>query len=283
MKIEIRNIQGLFPNDYVETIITNQSVQKIGLQEEQFFTDQKYTLTTPMDNHPKDIAREQPIQALVYDKYRLEFAVKSTYSIELMKFGTVTIVDDDNYSTYFAVVTDVAKEQIRGRLWSATVEFYDVNPENYPLGVVQAIDYLESDYVLNTHGFTNTTLFQVWDISQNPQPFYTIHSIIVPDKLTDQPITEPITTADGRLVRPAVINKQYIEGLFFLKEKDKQDVLSLLPLAGQRKVKTQIRVDDQVFNLIETPEFESTKLNASDLWQLKIKFVYKIVNHYEYA
>jgi hypothetical protein len=102
--------------------------------------------------------------------------------------------------------------------------------------------------------------------------------------MTDQPTSTDITDAGGITVKPSVINKQYIEGLFFLHEDDKQDVLSLLPLAGGRKVKAQMQdASGRIYNLLETPEFESTKLNAGNLWQLRIKYMYNVKRHYEYA
>ena len=268
------------PQGFVETIIDEQNVQKIGFYEEVFLTDGKYRLTT----QPHSIAREQPIRSVVLDKYRLEFFTNSQSSLELIKYGDeVIIYDDGNFSKYIAIVTDVNKEQVKGRMWAVTVEFYDINEANYPGGQIRPVDYLESDYVLNKYGFNATTLFQVWDVTKTPQPFYTIHSILVPDLFTLAPTSTDVNTATGVNVKPSVVNKQYIEALFFLHEDDKQDVLSLLPLAGGRKVKAQIRVNDNLYNLMETPEFESTKLNAGNLWQLRIKFMYNIVKHYEYA
>jgi hypothetical protein len=280
MKIEIHGLDNLMPGGYVETIVDEQNVQKIGVHEEIFLTDQKYRLTTEAHS----IAKEQPIQAIVLDKYRLEFLVASTHTIELMKYGDeVIIYDDGNFSKYKAIVTDVNKEQVSGRMWAITVEFYDINEANYPAGQINPVDYLESDYVLNKYGFDATTLFQVWSVTDISK-FYTIHSILVPDLMTDQPSSSEVTTARGVNINPSVINKQYIEALFFLHEDDKQDVLSLLPLAGGRKIKAQMRdAGGQIYNLLETPVFESTKLNAGNLWQLRVKYMYNVVKHYEYA
>ena len=280
MKIVIKGLDPLMPNGYVETIIDEQSVQKIGFHEEIFLTDGKYRLTTQAASK----AREQPIQAIVLDKYRLEFITNSTHSIELMKYGDeVLIFDDGNYTQYKAIVTDLSKEQVQGRLWAVTVEFYDINQDNYPAGQIQAIDYLESLYVYNRYGYFSTTMFLVEDQTTNPFTTHTIHSILVPDLFTEQPTATNVTAATGENVNTSVINKQYIEGLFFLREQQKQDVLSVLPLAGDQKIKAHMRVDGNTYNLIETPEFESTKLNAGNLWQLKIKFMYNIIKHYEYA
>jgi hypothetical protein len=279
MKIEIKGLDPLMPQGFVETIIDEQNVQKIGFYEEVFLTDGKYRLTTQAHS----IAREQPIRSVVLDKYRLEFFTHSQSSLELIKYGDeVIIYDDGNFSKYMAIVTDVNKEQVKGRMWAVTVEFYDINEANYPGGQIRAVDYLESDYVLNRYGFSATTLFQVWSVTDTSK-FYTIHSILVPDLFTLQPTSTDVNTATGVNIKSSVVNKQYIEGLFFLHEDDKQDLLSLLPLAGGRKVKAQMRVNDNIYNLLETPEFESTKLNAGNLWQLRIKFMYNIVKHYEYA
>jgi hypothetical protein len=280
MKIVIKGLDNLMPQGYVETIIDDQNVQKIGLHEEIFMTDGKYRLTTQAHS----IAKEQPIQAIVLDKYRLEFLTHSTHSIELMKYGDeVIIYDDGNYTQYQAIVTDISKEQVQGRLWAVTVEFYDINEANYPAGQIHPVDYLESVYVYNKYGYFITTLLFVEDQTTNPYTTHTIHSILVPDLFTDQPTTSNVTAATGENVNTAVIGKQYIEGIFFLREQQKQDVLSVLPLAGDQKIKAYMRVDGNVYNLLETPEFESTKLNAGNLWQVKIKFMYNIVKHYEYV
>ena len=279
MRITIKNISPLFPNGYTDVIITDEQVMKTGLHEEIILTEAKHRLM--VNNRIQGI--EQPIVALVYDKYKIGFIVKSTYTVDMIKHGEVVLNDDNGKSIYHAVVLDVARTQINGRFWMVEVEFYDINPDNYPGGVIEPIHYLESNFVLNKYGFNATALLQVWDVTQTPQPFYRIHTILVPDRTTDEPQADSVTTAEGIDLRTAVINKQFIEAIFFVDNDTKQNVLSILPFAGGHKVRATLSIDMENFQLMETPTYEVQKLSAGDLWQIKIKFAYNIRKHFEYA
>ncbi len=278
MRITVENIYGIFPKGYKEVYNLPGNVEKIGLYEENYYTERPYRLVT----EPNASAEIRRVQAVIYDKYRMEGFVNSTQSVELLKYGKITIEDDRGEKIYHAVPLDVTKDNIQGRLYHVSFEFYDKNPYNYALNRIGSIDYLESKNVVEHYGDNVTTVLQVWDITQSPQPFYQLHSLLVPEFKTEQPETTPITAAGGALVHTAVTTKQYIEGLFYVLDEEMEQVLSLLSFAGGRKVKAQMRVKGQIYNLIETPSWELAEV-GSELWQLRVKFMYNIVKHFEYA
>jgi len=278
MKITISNINGILPTGQVDIIVHDGYAVPEGLNEELFLTDQKYQLTTDYNV----AAKEQRIQALVYDKYKLQFVTKELYHIDLMKYGDVLIEFDNGFSIHKANVIDISRTRISGDFWSVEVFYYDVNSNNYPGGVAPVVQYLESDFVQKSVAFDQSVLLRVYDSSDTIQP-YSAYSALQP-KLTTGEVEGDTFTNQGVTVMTNGVLRQYVDAIFYMKEGLKQKVLSLLPLVGNHKVKAFVSSPtNPIVQLVETPQIEVTDMNASDLWQVKVRSAYSIVNHYEYS
>ena len=276
MIIRITNIDGILISGQTELIVTDQYSQRIGFQEELFLTDAKYQLT----NESASVPKEQRVQALVYDKYRIRFITRELYWLDLMKYGDVEVEYDNAYTIHKAIVTDVIRNNISGDYWSFEIEYYDLNPANYLNNTVPVINYLRSDFIYNTVPFDQTTVLRAYGTG-GVGVLPTVQSILRPKFTTDAPEGDTFENK-GLNVRPYTVLKQYIDCVFYLNTEDKQKILEPLSLVGNNKTLGYIISYSKQYTLFETPQWEVTDVNGADIWQLKVKAVYNTVNHYEY-
>ena len=100
MRITVENIYGIFPKGYKEVYNLPGNVEKIGLYEENYYTERPYRLVT----EPNASAEIRRVQAIIYDKYRMEGFVNSTQSVELLKYGKITIEDMKKWDLLIKII-----------------------------------------------------------------------------------------------------------------------------------------------------------------------------------
>jgi len=278
MIIEIKNIDGILPSDFTDQIITEDNPIPIGLYEEEWRTSNKYgTIKDPIE-------REQRIQALLYDRYRLQFVTQSTYNLQLMKYGDVTVTFNEGFSQHKAIVTDVQTNLISGNWWSVVVEYYDNNPVNYLGEVVPVTNYLRSDFVKEKYDWGQLYVLQFLDQPVGPfqgvaKEFYTA---ITPKLNTTFPDGDTFTVR-GQDVRPNSTVKKVYDLVFFLTAEDRADLKYWAGIAGGWKVTAKLLLGNQQFQLKDLLEVQDDNLGGYDLHQITIPYIYEVVDHFEYA
>ncbi len=144
--IQFSDLNGVLPSGYTEKIyLENKRPVKTGLYKETFVTTEKHNLTYDSTN-----SRQRLIQAVVYDKYKIEWIKTESSAVELIEFAdNITFFSYGDKKQYEPVILEVNTEKIPGsHLDKVTVEFYDKRIENY-LYQQPAINVLRSDHLLN--------------------------------------------------------------------------------------------------------------------------------------
>ena len=144
-KIRIKELPGIYPNySYVDTIYSTNRPIKIGFHEESFTTDKKFKTTNDTWYN------NRKIQTILYDKYSINIPAKENQRIGLLKYGDFIEIEFPTGSTHECLILAV-NEQYVGDSFAImyTIEYADINPQNYTNLEQPVINYLKHENIEN--------------------------------------------------------------------------------------------------------------------------------------
>jgi hypothetical protein len=273
--IQFSDLAGLMPPGFVDKLyIERQRPVRIGTHDELFLTDRKRATT--WDSHPEN----QKIQAVIYDKYRVQFLRKENYHIEALKFaGTVTIYSYGDKRNYTAKILDVQTEAVPGSsVQKVTVEFYDTNPSNYYN--TNTVNYLRSDKITARINPSQLTKIQVVVTSLDQYAYYSPYAPEL--KESDVEINEGIEyQGERRTIR--TVSKSQREVVFYLNESDLATFKKKIILCSQYNMVRFLTVAGTTYRNKDFPAYEVEEIGgAIDLYKVTLKINTDINNSYHY-
>lgn len=143
-KIQVSQLPGVFPSwSYQDNIYTLNRPIRIGYHEETFKTDKKFKIVGD------SWQRERNIQAITYDKYKINLPAKEHQGIGLVKYGDyITINDSASSFLHLAMVINLTEQyQAETLALIYTLEYADINPQNYKDYQQPVSDFLKSEVI----------------------------------------------------------------------------------------------------------------------------------------
>lgn len=274
--IELSDLYNQFPTTgYVESIfLYNTRVHRIGTFEEISILDKKYKPVIETEFYD-----EWPVQIVYFDKYRLTFLKTESDNSELIKYAkNVTITDNLTSREIHAKKIEYSVEYEQD-LQKVTIEFIDVNPDNYPAGL-PVINRMRSDVIKLQ--YSQTLLVQV-HINVPVSAAYNFFTLIPIIEVESDPYDLKETDLNGRIKTAQVITKTQKEVILFLNATDLQLFKENAPICTESGNMT-IFYNSTTYSIIERPDFEVNEISgAIDLYKVTLKATTTINNTKKYT
>jgi hypothetical protein len=273
--IQFSDLLGLMPVGFVDKIyIERQRPVRVGVHEELFITERK--MSTTYDTHPEN----RKVQALIYDKYRVQFLRKESYHVEALKFAEmVTVYSYGEKKTYTAKITDVQTDNIAGSSASkVTLEFYDVNSANYYQSNV--VNFLRSDTITARVNASQLTKIQVVVTSLDNYVYY---SPFNPEmKESDLEVNEGIDY-EGERRTARTVTKSQQEIMFYLNQANVANFKKKIVLCSQYNMVRILTAAGTTYRNKDLCTYEVEEIGgAVDLYKVILRINTDINNSYHY-
>lgn len=277
VKITFNGIPNLYPPGYTGIInLTNTRPVKIGMFQEDFKTEAKWKTLF------NSIYKNQPIQSIAYDRYKIEVVRKESQTFEVLTLAnTVTILQVEQGISHNAIIESVESEKIFNSAFSkVTITYYDNNKSNY-LNTQPIIDYLKSDILQGIHG---SGIDRIEFTTNNA----TISTFAIYGILSGKLITKDATEVqqdeiNGVKKDTRHVNKLAYECVYYLGVDDYQELKTDLQLADPYSIYTDIYHSVYKYRALERPDFTIEEVQGSvDLYKLTVSLVYEINNNSTY-
>ena len=283
--IQYSDIHGIAPDEFIDSIQLDEvRPVRIGVHKESFMTAEKHRISYDFSEN----YRQRLIQAVVYDKYRLEYLKTESNNAELMEFAdSLTIYNHSTQKTYHAVIIEFTTDKVPGTTFDKVmIEFYDRNPENYfnqqPVVNVLRHDHLterKSTAVLNWAGFYNV------DTSTWSKYYTALYST----EMESDPENVKEIELNGYKKRFRSVTKKKHEIVLYLTDADLRTFKQRMYRAGDVTTTDNghlcaIGEGGTVRYSYETPEIESEKISgAIDLNKVTFRVIASITNNFKYT
>ncbi|MDX5586488.1 MAG: hypothetical protein QNK20_16500 [Aureibaculum sp.] len=237
IQIQARELPSVYPSKtYTDVKYSSDRVVNKGLLFEKFLTDKKYNIRNDF------ISKNRVIQAISYNKWELTLFATESQSVGLLELVNTLIVTLQDGSIHYANIISINRNDNLSdtRLIAYTVEYYDTNLQNYPLGQQPINNFLESSYLrsefspgsfdpdltvlqnqLNGVRFQSTKTIDSEFTSYGNT--YSIFTNLTPDDIVTKPIIKEAQVANLSKVSQ-VANKKQVSMRFYFNEATKNIV-----------------------------------------------------------
>ena len=277
IQINYSGVQNYLPTGYTDKIyLEKKRIKRIGIYPETFRTEEKHKTVFSA------LYKNQLIQSINYDLYRLEFLKTESANAEILQFAqSIVMYDYGAKKNYLPVITELRVEPVGGTSFQkVTIEFYDTNIDNYPQGYpIQ--NELRSDVIETTYSDQLSNMYKVrLTPVATDYEFYTLlfHKVLEtdPENVSEHELNGYIKT--GRLT-----TKTKYEFVLFLKDSDLQ---TFKKYAYQCTEDSNIKVykDAYLYRSKEKPEIEITPIaGAIDINKVVLRITTTVTDTYKYT
>ena len=265
-RIEITYLDGLR-----DVIITDSRSKRIGVHLIEVVTDNFFKRLDDVEY------KQQRVQMTSWDKYKIEIISMEDYSVELLRNAKLITI-----GTHTAKIIDVAREKTESDLWHISIEYYDVNLNNYKYNLPPVDDYLRSDALSEQFTFNEMNVLRVADYRTGA--LYDYNTMLEINQTAEQPErSQFINTQTGQQITTDNILRKNYEMIFYLNKQDIQSFQTVLPLADQTRVQAILLIDGHSYNIKQQPEVTVEKLQGHDIFKGTCVFVNEIIKHNSYG
>ncbi len=291
VKIECKELPTIYPRvgytDIVDYKYISDRVVSRGYYFEKFLTDKKFNIRND------SIYQQRTIQTILYNKYELKIFATESIGVQLLELAKYMVVTLQDGSIHNAVITAITEESNinETRLSVYTVEYYDINLNNYPEAVQPINNFLESRYLrskffipvgdsdlivaqnyLNGIRFSSTKTIDTYFTSLSDKG--TIFTELTPFIDISEP-KQAITELNGLEITTQVSNKNIAQTRFYLNESDKNLVTKYLPMCDNVTLYYKKNGISYTLLALETTIAEVVEIvGAVDLYRIDINIVY---------
>ena len=275
VKIQISGLPAIFPTaDWTGKVNTYQRVIQIGNHSEVVVTEQTWK-TIYDENY-----QQRTIQSITYDKYQLRIPANEHLRVDLIEHAKFVYVDTQDEVRHKAKVLSVDYAKETGtELGGYTIEYADINPQNYKNQQLPINNFLESSQLLNE--FEASQLVKIdlvnsqsiddeWAATGYP----TFYTELLPYYDVSETEEESEKSASIEKVTRSS-NARLLHVKFFLTESDKNTVAKYLPLCDQVTLTDPLGSRLAVERVM--PEIEPI---GTGLWSVDVKLKYNVLNYY---
>ena len=217
------------------------------------------------------------MQRIDWDKYEIHVVVNENYAIDLLRTAKhITI------GRHKCKIIDISRENANDSDFiHYTIEYYDVNVDNYKYGEPPVVNYLRSDFVKDNYlpdlrgilqisgaGIVTTEFSTLLDIKQVPQD-------AVKNSFVNTQTGINITT------NTEIIRQYLIE--FYLNHQDVLPFAEVLPLADGVNIEAHFLSELTGKQSVESPDISVQKVSGFDIYKCTVNFISSVINHYNYA
>ena len=272
--IKISDAPGHLPEGYVEEIYIDTRPHRIGTNEENLITQEKFKVRYD------DKYEQRLVQAIVYDKYRIEFLKKENFNAELIQYAReIVIYPYDDNTEHHAKILSYSMSAVSGSdFQKITIEYADTYEYNYYNGSVVS-DYLRSDKIVGKFDPTKYTKLALVFSSST----YNFYSPFYSEQYVEAPIkTEEELNGVNILTRIAQKYKRRI--VIYCNESDASDLHYYGNLCNGYNGTMSIIEGSTSYDGEEAPEIEVTKEpQGIDLYKIEIKLTTNVIDFNPYS
>jgi len=246
--INISVIPSAQPDAYADKVVSTRPPIFQGVQETALVTDKPLRFK----DDPQYLVR--PIQTQFFKKYKIQF-ITNSYYLELIKYSSKVVIQQENEADQRGFVTDVTREQKYDNIYLVEVSYYDLDSE-------MVAEYLKSSFLFETD----------IDMELYTMQFgaFNLYTRINPLSIFPEPEQTTYQNQDVNIQTKAVIRKTDTYTFYVSQE----DLVSLQNVMYSNLPSTS----SQTAKEIVKPSI--SELSGRDIFKIEIPFVYQITSIY---
>lgn len=281
--IQWSDAPGILPPSFTEKLyLGNNRVEHIGVHKEIVSVGEKLATTY------NSLARDRIIQALMFDKYRIKFLRKESHVIETLEIADIkTIYDYATLKTFHPIILDISSEQAEGSYQLVTIEFYDVNVDNY-YNSYPVVNHLRSDTL--TVRYSDNVLTKIVLTPSNYSGWtipYTYYSPFIAKLFTPQPEINANSELEGVQINTRVAINQQAQIVFFLNNADLAEFKYYSMLCNAYNAYIQIKSYDSGYTIYtsqQLPQISDEQVSGGiDLYKVTLTIIYNTDDNLTYS
>ncbi len=266
-------IDIIYRDGLTDTMLVDARPKQTGIHTIELLTDEFYKRIDEIEH------KQQPVQRLDWDKYQLQLIGIEDYSVDLLRTAkSITITDTDNHT---AKILDVQRELAGDTDFNKiTLEYYDINLNNYKYGGQPVTNYLRSDALAEQYTFSQLTVLRLVQGGAT----YDFNTMLdfIPMAAQPEASTFVNTQSGATVTTNNVIKKQY-NLIFYLNQTDIQPFQTILPQADGITIEAFLFIQGAGYHVQECSEVTVEKIAGMDIYKCSIVYTYDIINTYNYG
>ena len=274
--IKVSDAPGHLPAGYTEEMYIEGRAKRTGTYEEKLITQEKFKVR--YDN----LYEQRLVQAIVYDKYKIEFVKNEFYNIELFQYAdTIVVYPFDDNVEHHARILSLTYEQVnKSAFQKVIIEYYDTNIDNYFNGT-NVVNMLRSDALIDRFPVGTGTQLNTVHIALSSTDYY-YYSPFLSEQSVEKPIVNQ-SELNGVNINSRIVLKYVRKLTLYCNESDAASLTYYGNLCNGYSG-TMSFSEASIYSCDELPEIESTKEPAGiDLYKVTIKMTTNIIDFNPYS